>query len=321
MIDSKNFLATVLALGIATGAMAQAYPTKLVRVIVPFPAGSGADFVVRTTTQKLSEVWQQPIIIENRTGAGGTIGVAAVAKSPADGYVLLAHSSSYAVSAAVYPSLPYDPARDLIDIAPIGTQPYVLVVGPQAGLRDVSGLIAAAKEKTGSMSYGSAGVGSSTHLVAEKLRAAAGIPVVHVPYKRIGDLNADTIAGRIAYWFPPLGLALPLVRDGRLLALGVTSARRTGFLPDVPTMAEAGVQGLEDTNWFGLWAPARTPPDVVDRIAKDVARSIAAPDVRERLTTSGTEPLSMTQNEFARFVRSETENAARVVKAAGIKAE
>jgi tripartite-type tricarboxylate transporter receptor subunit TctC len=321
MLRMKTLAGCVLAFGIANGALAQAYPEKMVRVILPFPAGTGADAVVRTTTQKLSVLWGQPVVVENRPGAGGTIGVAAAAKSPADGYVLLAHSSTYAVSPAVYASLPYDPERDFAEIAPIGTQPYVLVAGPSSGIKSVAELITAAKEKPGTLNYGSAGMGSSTHLVGEMLRATAGIQVAHIPYTKIAEVNADTMTGRIAYWFPPLGLALPLVRDGRLLALAVTSSRRTEFLPDAPTMAEAGVAGLEATNWFGMWAPARTPSDLVERIARDVARSVAAPDVRARLAVGATEPMRMTRPEFARFVRSETESAARIARAAGVKAE
>ena len=317
--------ALTLGAGMVTGAfaqnLAQQYPARPVRVVLPFPAGTGADAVTRTVTQKLSETWGQPVVIDNRPGAGGTIGVAVVAKATPDGYVLLAHSSTYAVSAAIYASLPYEPAKDLLELAPIGTQPYLLVVGPASGFKSVADLIAAAKSKPGQINYGSAGVGSSTHLVAEKLRSVAGIDMVHVPYKNLADANTDTMTGRISFWIPPLGLALPLVRGGKLMALGVTSVRRTTHLPQVPTLAEAGVAGIEDTNWFGLWAPARTPAGVASKIAKDIAAAVAAPVVRERFATSGTEPLSMSQIEFARFVRAEIDSAARVVKAAGIKAE
>lgn len=323
MIRVLAKIVAVLALGFSVvfGATAQSYPGKLVRVILPFPAGSGADSVTRTVTQKLSEVWGQSVIVENRPGAGGTIGVGSVAKSPSDGYVLLAHSSTYAVSPALYANLPYDPGKDLIALAPYGSQPYVLVVGASAGFSTVAELIKAAKARRGRTDFGSAGMGSSTHLVAEKFRSVSGIDAVHIPYKNLADANVDTMTGRIGWWFPPLGLVLPLVRDGKLVALGVTSPRRSSFLPQVPTLAEAGLAGLEDANWFGMWAPARTPADVVAKIAKDITDAVAAPDVRDRLIKIGTDPMSMTPAEFARFVRAETENAARVVKAAGIKPE
>lgn len=321
MLLSRIGAALILVVCTANGVSAQAFPNKPVRVILPFPAGSGADVVTRVVTQKLSEGWGQPVVVDNRPGAGGTIGVAAVAKSAPDGYVLLAHSSTYAVSPALYASLPYDPAKDLVELAPIGTQPYVLVVGPSSGFKNLADLTAAAKQKPGETNFGSAGLGSSTHLVAEKFRTAAGIDVVHVPYKNLVDANTDTTTGRIAFWFPPMGLALPLVRGGKLLALGVTSARRSAHLPQVPTLSEAAIAGIEDTNWFGMWAPGRMPAELVSKIANDVTAAVAAAEVRERLSSSGTDPLSMTQPEFARFVRAEIETAARVVKSAGIRPE
>ncbi len=321
MLLSRIGAALILVVCTANGVSAQAFPNKPVRVILPFPAGSGADVVTRVVAQKLSEGWGQPVVVDNRPGAGGTIGVAAVAKSAPDGYVLLAHSSTYAVSPALYASLPYDPAKDLVELAPIGTQPYVLVVGPSSGFKNLADLTAAAKQKPGETNFGSAGLGSSTHLVAEKFRTAAGIDVVHVPYKNLVDANTDTTTGRIAFWFPPLGLALPLVRGGKLLALGVTSARRSAHLPQVPTLSEAAIAGIEDTNWFGMWAPGRMPAELVSKIANDVTAAVAAAEVRERLSSSGTDPLSMTQPEFARFVRAEIETAARVVKSAGIRPE
>ncbi len=321
MLLSRIGAALILVVCTANGVSAQAFPNKPVRVILPFPAGSGADVVTRVVTQKLSEGWGQPVVVDNRPGAGGTIGVAAVAKSAPDGYVLLAHSSTYAVSPALYASLPYDPAKDLVELAPIGTQPYVLVVGPSSGFKNLADLTAAAKQKPGETNFGSAGLGSSTHLVAEKFRTAAGIDVVHVPYKNLVDANTDTTTGRIAFWFPPMGLALPLVRGRKLLALGVTSARRSAHLPQVPTLSEAAIAGIEDTNWFGMWAPGRMPAELVSKIANDVTAAVAAAEVRERLSSSGTDPLSMTQPEFARFVRAEIETAARVVKSAGIRPE
>lgn len=299
-------------------AYAQAHPVKPVRVILPFPAGTAADVVTRTVTEKLAQTWGQPVVVDNRPGAGGTLGVAIASKSQPDGHVLLAHTSSYAVNAAVYARLPYDPDRDFIALGPIGTQPYVLVAAPSAGWKRVADLIAAAKARPAVADFGSAGTGSSTHLIAEKFRLGARIDATHVPYRSVADAMSDTMAGRIGYWFPPLGAALGLVREGRLAALGVTGTARSAFLPQVSTFAEAGLPGLEDTNWFGLWAPTGLPPALADTLSREIAAAVASPGVRGRLTAIGTEPLTMTGPEFARFVRAETDRAAHSAAAAGI---
>jgi tripartite-type tricarboxylate transporter receptor subunit TctC len=303
----------------AVGAFAQDYPIKPVQVIVPFTAGSATDVLARAVSQKLSELWGQPVAVENRAGAGGVVGADAVAKAPPDGYTLLIHGSGHAVSPALYAKLPYDPMKDFTNIAPLAAQPFVLVVGPSAGVKNVSELIAAAKAKPGQLKFGSAGAGSGTHFVAEKFKIAAGIDVVHVPYKGGPEASADTITGQIMYWFPPLAIALNPVREGKLIALGVTSAERSGGLPEVPTVAEAGVAGFEDTTWWGIWAPASIPANVADKLAKDVARALAAPDLREKFAKLGFEPMSMTSAMFERFVRSEMEAAAHIAKTAGIK--
>jgi len=290
-----------------------------VRVIVPFTAGSGLDIVARMLSQKLTEFWGQPVAVENHIGVGGTVGAGVVAKSPPDGYTLLVNTTAHAVNVALYSKLPYDPVKDFVDVSPLVAQPYVLVAGTSAGIKTVSDLIAAAKAKAGQLKFGSAGTGSGTHMIAEKFRFAAGIDVVHLPNKGGPEANADAIAGRVTYWFPPIALALPQVREGRLLALGLSSARRSSLLPDVPTIAETGLAGFEDTIWYGMWAPAATPAEVVNQLSKDVARALATPDVRDRLSKLGAEPMNMTPAEFARLVRSEIDSAARVVKAAGIK--
>ena len=298
------------------GAFAQDYPIKPVQVIVPFTVGSATDVLARAVSQKLSELWGQPVAVENRAGAGGVVGADVVAKAPPDGYTLLIYGSGHAVSPAIYSKLPYDPMKDFTHIAPLATQPFVLVVGTSAGVRNVSELIAAAKAKPGQLKFGSAGAGSGTHFVAEKFKIAAGIDVVHVPYKGGPEANADTITGQITYWFPPLPIALNPILEGKLIPLGVTGAKRSLGLP---TVAEAGVAGFEDTNWWGIWAPASIPANVADKLAKDVARALAAPDLREKFATLRFEPMSMTSAMFERFVRSEMEAAARVAKTAGIK--
>ena len=304
---------------LCTGAFAQTYPDKPVRVIVPLASGGGVDAVIRMVTPKLSETWAQPVTVENHVGAGGTVGTGMAARSPADGYTLLSNSSAHVVSAALRTNLPYDPLKDFVPIAPLTSQAYVLVVGKQAGVKTVGDLIAAAKSKPGELKFTSAGIGSGTHLMAEKFNVDAGVKMVHVPTAGAGAANDEVIAGRITYWFSSITPALPHIREGRLLALGVSSAKRLNAMPEIPTVAEAGLPGFDSTLWYGVWAPAGTPDAVVDKIAKDIARALAAPDVRERLEKLGAETMSMTPAEFARFVRSEAESVARIVRAAGIK--
>ena len=312
-------LAALIVASSVSYTLAQSYPSKAVRVIVPFTAGSGIDVFTRPVTQKLSEIWGQPVPVENRAGAGGTLGTGLVAKSAPDGYTVLVNSVAFAQSPALYANLPYDVQQDFVGIAPLVSSPYVLVVGPGAGLRTVAELIAAARARPGQLNFGSAGIGTGTHLVAEKFKQAAGIDVVHVPYKGGPEANVDTMIGRVTYWFPPSGIALSHVREGKLLALGVTSARRSNLMSDVPTIAEAGVGGFEDKIWYGMWAPAGMPAGLVEKLSKDVARALAAPDLRERLAKLGAEPMIMAPAEFARFVRSEIDDSARIIKAAGIK--
>lgn len=316
---ASNLVACVVGLCVAASAFGQGYPTKPVRVIVPFTAGSGVDVVGRMVAQKLSDFWGQPVTVENQVGAGGTVGAGAVAKSPSDGYTLLINSTAHAVNGALYANLPYDPVKDFVAVAPLAAQPYVLVAGASAGVKTVSDLIGLAKAKPGQVNFTSAGTGSGTHMAAEKFKLATSIDAVHVPNRGGPEAIADTVSGRVAWFFPPISLALMPLREGKLHALGVSSARRSSLLPDVPTIAEAGVAGFEDTIWYGVWAPAETRAEVVDKLSTDIARALAASDVRERLTKTGAETMSMTPAEFSRFVRSEVEGAARVVKAAGIK--
>jgi tripartite-type tricarboxylate transporter receptor subunit TctC len=276
------------------------------------------DIIARTLGAKLSELWGQSVVVENRPGAGGSIGAMAVVKSPADGYTLLVHSSGYAINAALNPALPYDPRKDLVDVAPLGSQPMVLVVSPASGIRSVQELIAAARAKPGELAYGSSGIGSGAHMNGEKFRIATGVALIHVPYKGGADAINDTIAQRLGFTFNTVTLALPHIREGRLRALGVSSAQRSTLLPDVPTIAES-VPGFEFSFWNGLWAPAGTPSPVVERIARDVARAAAQPDMRERLANLGAEWLDMTPAEFSRFVQGEIEDARRIGKAASIR--
>src|SRR4030088_146125 len=300
------------------------YPTKPVRLIEPFGAGGGVDVIARAVSQKLSELWHQPVTVENHPGAGSTTAPALVAKSPADGYTLLVSSSAHAYSAAFLKTLPYDPLKDFIPVAPLTSQPYVLVAGRSAGIATVSELVAAAKAKPGELRFGSSGLGTATHLGVEKFNLEAGIKALHVPAREgdaITDTIANTVEGRTDYLLAPIPLALADIRTGRLRALGVSTKKRSYLLPEVPTIAEAGVAGFDYPIWYGVWVPAGTPAPVGDKLAKDIARVLAAPDVRDSFAKHGADPMSMTQPEFARFVLSESESAARIIKAAGMKSQ
>ena len=314
-------LGIAISASVATLAHGQSFPNKPVKIVVPFTAGSATDILARNVGQKLGELWGQPVVIDNRPGAGGTIGAAIVAKSPADGYTLLVHSAAQAVNASIYPSLPYDTTKDFVEVATLGGQPNVLVVAPSTGYKNVADLIAAAKKTPGALNFGSAGTGSGTHVNGEKFKLAAGIDVVHIPYKGTPEALTDTMAGRVTYFFSPISSALPNVREGKLIALGVSTAKRSSALPDVPTIAEGGLPGFDYNLWIGMFAPAGTPADVVDKINADVTRALQSQEVRERLAALGAEPMVMTPAEFRKFMREEIDDSAKVVKAAGIKAQ
>ncbi len=301
---------------------AQDYPTRPVRIIEPFGAGGGPDVVARAISPKLSELWGQPVTVENHPGKGSTEAPTVVAKSPPDGYTLLVNTSAQAYSAALVKTLPYDPLKDFIPVAPLTSQPYVLVAGKSSGITSVGGLIAAAKAKPGELKFGSTGVGTGTHLGIEKFNLEAGIRAAHLPAQpgdAITDVIASSVAGRTTYMMAPIQLALVDIRAGNLRALGVTTMKRSSLLPEVPTISEAGVLGFDHPIWYGVWAPAGTPAGVVEKIAKDIARTLARPDVRDELVQHGADPMSMTQPEFARFVLSESESAAHIIESAGIK--
>jgi tripartite-type tricarboxylate transporter receptor subunit TctC len=301
-----------------SSASQQNYPAKPVRIIEPFGLGGGPDLLARALAPKLSVLWGQPVTVENIPGAGATAGPARVAKSLADGYTLLINTNAQAYSAALLKDLPYDPLKDFIPIIPLTRQPYVLVAGKAAGVTIVGELIAAAKAKPGELKFGSTGIGTGTHIGVEQFNQAAGIKALHVP-PLPSDSNADTIAnaiaGRFTYYLVPISLALPHIRDGTLVALGVSTARRSTLLPDVPTIAEAGVAGFDFPIWYGIWAPAGTPAGVIDKLANDIGRVLAEPDLIDWIAEHGGEPMSMTQPEFARFVQSESESAARLINA------
>jgi len=294
------------------------YPSKPVRVIEPFGAGGGVEVLALAVTERLSDLWGQPVTVENHPGAGSTAGPALVAKSRGDGYTLLVNTNAHAISAALLTNLPYDPLKDFIPIAPLTSQSYVLVAGTRAAVSTVGELIAAAKGKPGELRFGSSGVGTGTHLVVEKFNLEAGIKAIHVP-ARGADAIANTIAGHTTYALSPIPPVLSHLREGRLLALGVSGPQRSRALPEVPTIAEAGVAGFDYPIWYGIWAPAGTPAGVVHKLAQDIAQALSEPDLRDWIVNHGAAPMCMTQADFARFVLSESESAGRIIEAARIK--
>lgn len=260
------------------------------RIIEPFGAGGGPDLLARALAPKLSDLWGQLVTVENYPGAGATAAPALVAKSPADGYTLLINTSAQAYSAVISNNLPYDPLKDFVPIASLTNQPYVLVAGNAAGITTVRALIAAAKTKPGELEFGSTGAATGTHLGIVKFNLAAGIEVVDVPPRptdAIADVLGATIEGRTTYMMAPISITLAPIRDGKLLPLGVTTARRSTLLPEVPTIAEAGVAGFDFPIWYGIWAPAGTPAAVVDKLSKDIARVIGGRDMRDWIAKHG----------------------------------
>lgn len=303
----------------ASPALAQPWPSKPVKLIVPFTPGSATDIIARTLGERLSSALGQPVVVENRAGAGGTIGAAVVAQAAPDGYTLLVQSSGHTVNPHIYTTLPYDTLRDFAGVTPLVTLPNVLIVSPGKGYRSVADLVAAAKAKPGALNYASAGTGSATHMNSEKFRVAAGIDAVHVPMKGTPEAITETISGRVDWFFAPLVSAGPMIKDGKALALGVGTSQRSALLPDVPTTVEAGVPGSDYTFWIGLFAPAKTPREIVDRLHGEVVKVMASPEMKERLAGLGAEAWTMTSAQFDDYVKQELASNASIVKAAGIK--
>jgi tripartite-type tricarboxylate transporter receptor subunit TctC len=309
----------VLVAAFSVAAAAQGYPSKPVRLIISFTPGSSTDIIGRVVAAKLQEMWGQPVIPENRVGAGGTVGSAVAAKADPDGYTLLANSSAHAANPGIYANMPYDTLRDFVNLALLGGGPNVLMVGTGVGWKSLKDFVDAAKANPGKLNFSSAGIGSGTHFNLEKLKIATGADVVHIPYKGTPEAIADTIAGRVCCYWAPLNAALPHVNGGKAIALAVSSGKRSALLPNVATVAEQGYPGFDYTLWVGLWGPAALPADIAAKINKDVLAALASPEVRERLMKLGTEPGSMTIPEFTAFVRKEIGETQRILMAAGIK--
>jgi tripartite-type tricarboxylate transporter receptor subunit TctC len=317
----KNlFMLAAAALALcAAQASAQSYPTKPVRLVISFTPGSSTDIIGRAVAAKLQEMWGQPVVAENRPGAGGTVGSEFVVRSDPDGYTLLANSSAHAANPGIYKDMRYDTMRDFTNLALLGGGPNVLIVSPDSGWESLKDFVNAAKKNPGKLNFSSAGIGSGTNFNLEKLKIAVGVDVTHVPYKGTPEAIADTIANRVCCYWAPLNAALPHVNGGKAVALAVSSAQRSPLLPNVPSVAEQGYAGFDYTLWVGLWGPAKMPADIAAKINKDVNAALASPDLRERLTKLGTVPGNLTIPQFTDFVRKEVEETSKILAAAGIK--
>lgn len=317
----QRTLALMALLSTVCAAQPSQFPTKPIRMIIGFTPGSEIDVVGRLITQEMSEKWGQKVVVDNRSGAGGTLAGAIAAGATPDGYTLFFNSVSHTASQALYSKLPYNTLRDFVGVSQATSAPNVLVAAPAQGIKSVKELLALARQKPGQINFGSAGVGSGTHITMEMFRLAAEIKVAHVPYKGVPELLADTMTGRIHCTFSPIGNTLPFVKDRRLAAIAVTTTARSPSLPDTPTVAETAIPGFEWDQWYGLFAPSRTPRAIVNFISLEMARVLSLPDVRERLAVRGSVPKPSTPEQFDKFVRAEVEKVTKAIRDGGIKIE
>ena len=307
---------------VAPSAWAQAFPSKAVKLVVPFPPGGSLDNVGRLLAQKLSEAWGQQVVVENKPGAGGNIGADAVAKSPADGYtVVMGALSTHAVNPSLYKTMPYDAVKDFAPLSLVAITPNVLIVKTGAPIASVKDLVAYAKANPGKTNFGSGSNGSAGHLAGELFKLETGTDVMHIPYKGGAPALQALLAGDTQFMFDNLANAMAQVKGGTVRAIAVTTAQRSKLVPELPTMAEAGLPGFDISTWFGLMAPAGTPPDVVARWNAEIVKALNAPDVREKMLAQGAEPAPMTPAEFATFIARERDKYAKIVSASGAKVD
>jgi tripartite-type tricarboxylate transporter receptor subunit TctC len=314
-------LAITMSGALCSAALAQSYPAKPIRLIVPYAPGGGVDIVARTTAQELIKRLGQQVIVENRTGAGGNIGSEAVAKAAPDGYTLLMASPANTINPSLYAKMPYDPTRDLAAIALVGSVPAVLVANRSLPAHSIKQLVVLAKSKPGALTYGSGGSGTTEHLAGEMFKSAAGIDLLHVPYKGGAQVMVDLIAGQIALMFSNQLGVLPHIKSGKLTALGVASAERSAALPDVPTFTEAGFPELKVSVWWGVMGPAAMPKEIVTYLNREIVAALASPEMKDRLQSMSARPLGGTPEQFTVFFNEETARWARVVKASGAKVD
>jgi len=312
----RRLLFAILSL-FAIAAAAQTYPARPIKIIVPFTPGSATDVMGRIVGERLNAAWGQPVVVENRPGAGGTIGIRETARAEPDGYTLVVVSSGHAVNHVLYKDLGYDTLKDFASIAMLGSLPSVLIVPPSLGINSVKELVSMLKAKPGQYNYATAGVGSGAHVSSEVFNVAAGVKAVHVPLKGTPPMLAETMAGRIHYAWVPAVSSMGLVKEGKVKPLAVSTAKRIAALPDVPTIAEAGYPDGESTFWVALLAPARTPPDIVGKLSAEVLRTLQSAEVKERLAKLGTEAMTMTPAQSDAFIRREHDVLGRVMRAAG----
>jgi tripartite-type tricarboxylate transporter receptor subunit TctC len=306
----------------ATAVAASSYPDRPIRLIAPFAAGGPSDIMARLVSQKLNESMGQPIVVDNRAGAGGAVGCEIAAKAAPDGYTLLLGSSgNLSVNPSLYKKLPYDPVKDFQPITQLEAGPQVLVVHPAVAAKSVQELIALAKARPHALNFASGGTGTGNHLASELFKATAGIDIVHVPYKGTGQALTDLVGGQVQMMMSSLLPAIPQIKAGRLRGLAVTSVKRTPVLPELPTIAESGMAGFETTSWHGILVPAKTPKVIATRLHDELVKMLAQPDVRARLASEGIDAIGNTPQEFAAYIRSETVKYAKVIKQAGIKAD
>jgi tripartite-type tricarboxylate transporter receptor subunit TctC len=313
----KNFL-FVAALCFIGAVSAQTYPSRPVKIIVPFTPGSATDVMARIVGERLNAAWGQPVVVENRPGAGGTIGIRDTARAEPDGYTLAVVSSGHAVNHVLYKDPGYDSLKDLAAVAMLGSLPSVLIVPPSLGVNSVKELVAMLKAKPGQLNYATAGVGSGAHVNVEKFNVAAGVKALHVPLKGTPPILTETMAGRIQYAFVPAVSSMGLVKDGKVKPLAVSTGKRVAALPDVPTLGEAGLPEGESTFWLALLAPAKTPPAIVGQINAEVLRALQSAEVKDRLAKLGTEPMPMTPAESDAFIRREHDDLGKVMRDAGL---
>jgi tripartite-type tricarboxylate transporter receptor subunit TctC len=300
-------------------ARAQAWPSKPIRAIIPFTAGSTVDIVSRIVFDPLSQQLGQSIIVENRGGAGGTLGANVVARADPDGYTVLAHSSAHVATPAIYPNAPYDTARDFVTVAAMGSSPNIAVVAPDKGIKTLKELVSLAKQKAGAMTFGTAGVGSSTHFTTERFRFSAGFDGVHVPFRGMPEVLTEVMTGRVDFCFSTIASALPFIRDGKLVALAVSTPKRSSYLPEVPTTLELGYANSDYTFWNGLFLPVKTPRDIVERLHQETQKAANSQAVREKLAQQGIDPMPLTAEAFDSQIKKEIADSIALVKAAGIR--
>ncbi len=308
----------VVVVGLCGTAAAQNWPTRPIRAIIPFGPGSAVDVIPRIVFEQLSAQLGQSIVVENRAGAGGTIGATAVAKAEPDGYTILVHSSAHTIAPSMYPKMSYDVARDFVTIGAIGSVPNVMIIAPSKGFKTVQDYVAWAKAHKNAANFATVGVGSAVHLSAERFRLSAGFEAVHIPYKGGAEAITEIIAGRIDYYFCPIATALPHIREGRLMGLAVSSPNRASALPDIPTTLESGYPDSDYTFWMGVFAPAKTPPEIVAKLQRELPKALQAPAVKQKLAALGVEAMPLSATEFDAQVKKEIVVYATFAKAAGL---